>query len=397
MEQALKPLKLLAAKAAERHAEAMQEYEQAARILKLRAEASEKAARAKLAKDASANISSELVDLDTEEPKLKRYIANDTSYQALGELLRYSQNGVLVYRDELVSLLKALDREDNAEARGFYLTGWNGDSSYTFDRIGRGANLHIPAVCLSVLGSTQPGRISEYLRTAVKGGAGDDGLIQRFGLLVWPDNSDWRDVDATPNAGARAQATEVFKRLDEMDAKELGAAQDAEGELPYLRFTPEALEMFREWRAELEEKLRKGDLHPALESHLAKYRKLVPGIALICHLADHGNGPVSPQATTRALAWAQYLETHARRAYASVTAPEVIAAKAILAKLKAGELQDGFTARDIYRAGWAFHLSERESVAAALQLLDDLDWIFPRVLQTEGRSATVYTVNPRGR
>jgi putative DNA primase/helicase len=38
---------------------------------------------------------------------------------------------------------------------------------------------------------------------------------------------------------------------------------------------------------DLEKRLR-GDLHPALESHLAKYRKLVPALALICHLVDGG-------------------------------------------------------------------------------------------------------------
>jgi hypothetical protein len=47
-----------------------------------------------------------------------------------------------------------------------------------------------------MLGSTQPGRISEYLLQAIRGGRGDDGLIQRFGLLVWPDISgEWKHVD----------------------------------------------------------------------------------------------------------------------------------------------------------------------------------------------------------
>ena len=44
-------------------------------------------------------------------------------------------NGVLAHRDELVSLLKTLDREEFAAARGFFLTAWNGKDRYTFDRI----------------------------------------------------------------------------------------------------------------------------------------------------------------------------------------------------------------------------------------------------------------------
>ena len=121
--------------------------------------------------------------------------------------------GVLAFRDELISLLKTLDREEFAPARGFFLSAWNGTTGYTFDRIVRGAT-HIEAACLSLLGSTQPGRISEYIRRAISGAGGDDGLIQRFGLLVWPDECpDWKDVDRYPDSDAREAAWATFSRL----------------------------------------------------------------------------------------------------------------------------------------------------------------------------------------
>ena len=218
MEAALAPIKCLAGKAVEKHDGAMLQYQREAQIAKLRAEAGEKAARSKLAKDVKANVYADLEVETPQEPRLRRYVANDTTAAALGELLRQNSNGLLVFRDEMVSLLKSLDREDNAEGRGFYLTAWNGNSGYTFDRIGRGLNLHIPAVCLSLLGSTQPGRIAEYLRMAIRGGAGDDGLIQRFGLLVWPDTiTPWRDVDRWPDSEARREAHAIFQALDDCD------------------------------------------------------------------------------------------------------------------------------------------------------------------------------------
>src|SRR3546814_14177211 len=117
----------------------------------------------KLLKDNPAADVSHLRTTEDPEPSLRRYKAVDCSYQALGELLRHNSNGTLVHRDELMSLLRSLDREDNAEARGFYLTGWNGADSYVFDRIGRGANLSIPSVTISVLGSTTPGMIPTYV------------------------------------------------------------------------------------------------------------------------------------------------------------------------------------------------------------------------------------------
>lgn len=401
-EAALSPIKRLAAVATEAHKADMEQHRIAIRTAKLKAEEGEKSARKLLGKMPGADVSHLLDTEEPEAPALCRYIAVDTNAASLGELHRQNHNGLLVHRDEMVSLLRSLDREDQAEARGFYLTGWNGDSSYTFDRIGRGLNLHIPAVCLSLLGSTQPGRIAEYIRHAVKGGAGDDGLIQRFGLLVWPDTGgEWQNVDRWPDSTAKKEAHRVFEYLDKLDPTTIGAQQDTDHDgdpegIPYLRFDDAALGLFLEWRTDLEARLRGGDLHPALESHLAKYRKLVPSLALILHLASNGTGPVTERATLQALAWAEYLETHARRAYGSVTVPEVAAAKAIISRIRKGDLKREFSSREVWRPGWAM-LSDREQVADALRLLVDYDWLTTATNDgTGGRPATIYAVNPRG-
>jgi len=402
LEAALSPIKRLAAVATDAHKADMEQHRIAVRVAKLACEEGEKAARKLLSKLPGADVSHLLSTEDPEPPALRRYIAVDSNVASLGELHRQNHNGLLVHRDELVSLLRSLDREDQAEARGFYLTGWNGDSSYTFDRIGRGLNLHIPAVCLSMLGATQPGRIAEYIRHAVRGGAGDDGLIQRFGLLVWPDTGgDWQNVDRWPDSTAKKEAHRVFDYLDKLDPANVGALQDTDpaGEpegIPYLRFDDAALGLFLEWRTTLEARLRSGDMHPALESHLAKYRKLAPSLALILHLADNGTGPVSERATLQALAWAEYLETHARRAYGSVSMPEVATAKAILSRIRKGDLKREFSSRDVWRPGWAM-LSDRDQVADGLRLLVDYDWLTTTTrTDTGGRPATIYTVNPRG-
>lgn len=398
MEAALSPLKRLIAKALELYTVAYDEYKLNQAVAKVRAEVAEKTARKQLEKDPNVDLLTVLAVDEVAEPVLKRYTANDTSPASLGELLRLNQNGILVYRDELVSLLKGLDREDQAEGRGFYLTGWNGDSPYTFDRIGRGLNLHIEAVCLSVLGGTQPGRLAEYIGQAVRGGAGDDGLIQRFGLLVWPDTPGaWRDVDRWPDNEAKNTAFRVYEYLDNLDTIAIGAKQDIDLDgkpdgPPYLRLSEGALEIFQEWRTELELRLRSGDLHPALESHFAKYRKLIPGLALIIHLADGGTGPVSQEAVLKAVAWGEYLETHAFRAYGAISHPEVAAAKAVLTRIKKGDLPTSFSSRDVWRPGWAM-LSSRGQASSALQLLVDYGWLREEHIETGGRPATIYHLN----
>ncbi len=135
-------------------------------------------------------------------------------------------------------------------------------------------------------------------------------------------------------------------------------------------------------------------MHPALESHLAKYRKLVPGLALILHLADGQIGEVSEAAIDRALKWATYLETHARRAYGSTSIATADAARAIIAKIKSGHLKASFGSREVWRPQWSL-LTDRETVQAALALLVDYDWLGVETRPTAGRTATIYHVNPR--
>jgi hypothetical protein len=123
----------------------------------------------------------------------------------------------------------------------------------------------------------------------------------------------------------------------------------------------------------------------------------VPALALINHLADAGPGPVSHRALLKALAAAHYFESHARRLYSSADEAELAAAKAILARIKTGDLQDGFTARDVHQHDWA-HLTEREHVGAGLNLLIDRDYLADSVAAGSlqgGRPKVTFTINPR--
>jgi hypothetical protein len=198
----------------------------------------------------------------------------------------------------------------------------------------------------------------------------------------------------------REKAWQTFERMAKLDtqaALKLGAEKGPFDKVPCLRFEEAAHEDFLGWRTDLERRLRSGEMSPALEGHLAKYRKLVPSLALINHLADGGAEPVSHRALLKALAAAYYFESHARRVYGSASESELAAAKAILKHIRNGDLKDGFTARDVHQSGWA-HLTEREHVAAGLSLLVDLDYLAPSAFSAGvegGRPKVTYLVNPR--
>ncbi|MCP4600905.1 MAG: DUF3987 domain-containing protein [Proteobacteria bacterium] len=394
IESALAPLRRLSAQAVELFDTENEKHGIQARAAKIRADVAAKKARQAIEENENADIECTLAIDEPEPPTLQRYIANDTTAASLAELLRQNENGLLVFRDELVSLLMGLDREDMSDARGLFLSGWNGYSPYVCDRIGRGLNLHVKAVCISLLGSTQPGRISDYIRRAVQGGLGDDGLLQRFSLMVWPDNQgDWKDNDISPNGKAARTAFETFEALCRINPGSIEAQRDEPDGLPYLRLNAAALEIFVEWRTDLERRLR-GDLHPALESHFSKYKKSIPALALITHLSDRGVGPVSETATAKALDWDVYLQKHAERIYFSGLNTEAQAAQTILRHVRRGKLPQQFTRRDVHQKHWS-GLTDLEKVSGALDMLTEYHWLTGESVPTGGRPTIRYQVNPR--
>jgi len=134
------------------------------------------------------------------EPIARRFVVNDATVEKLGEILGQNPWGTLSYRDELYGLLTGLDKQGQEGSRAFYLQSYDGNQGYTFDRIGRGT-VHVPRVCLAMIGGIQPGRLQTYVRDAVAGGSADDGLLQRFGLAVWPDAQNITLAPFTQNSG----------------------------------------------------------------------------------------------------------------------------------------------------------------------------------------------------
>ena len=336
---------------------------------------------------------------EPEEPTLRRLIVNDATFEALHETMSENPAGILLIRDELTGWLNTLDKPGREGERAFALEAWAGDSSFTVDRIARGT-IHVPHCCMSMLGGIQPGRLRSYLVDALKDGPSNDGLIQRFQLLVWPDTAPaWHYVDRVPDAASEQQAARIFGKLVKLDAENPAR----------FRFAPDAQELFIEWLTDLEAKVRGGELHPALISHLSKYRSLMPTLAVLFHLAEAalaeaaGRGgeadTVRLKHAQQAAAWCEYLESHARRVYSCIVTPRLRAARELADKIKRRKVgADGFfSCRDVYLKGWS-GLDSPEAVKQAAEVLQDAGWV--RDLAGEksgpfgGRPSNRYQVNP---
>jgi hypothetical protein len=405
--EAMRPLLRLAIEAQKQHEEALKEFPAAKMMADARRDVLNKEIKDSLKNNTSGQGILERVKVQLAEceqaarlPLQARYIVNDPTVEKLGELLNENPNGLLLFRDELPGWLRTLDREGHENDRAFYNEAWNGTQSYTYDRIGRGT-LHIKAACVSLLGGIQPGPLSAYLRGAVQGGLGDDGLIQRLQLLVYPDDSsEWRNVDRWPNTAAKNKAYEIFQNLASLDPLTIKAKIADGEEVPFLRFSPQAQEWFNQWRVDLEQKLRTKNEHPALESHLSKYRSLMPSLALLFHLIAVLDGDsetiVSFPDAERAAAWCDYLESHARRIYQSVTQSAIFSARKLAERIRAQALPSPFPLGAVLRKNWA-GLATLEEVKEAVFLLEELHWIHAEKTQSGdqgGRPRFHYHVNP---
>jgi hypothetical protein len=396
--EVLSPIRRLDARAEETYQNELAYFEDQVAVHKLTREAAEKRAR-KAVNEGNIVEAGQIIGevREPRPPAAQRFLVSDATVEKLGEICAANPDGVLVYRDELLTLLVDLDCEEKAAARGFIMTGWAGKDHYSFDRIGRGT-IRIKRVNLSMLGTTQPTRLANYIRSSLADK--NDGMVQRLQLLAWPDaTAAWEDCDRHPNSGAREAAFSAFDRLARLTASDVGADRDPFDDgagIPYLRFDPGAIGLFLDYRRRLEPSLRGDDLPPALVAHLSKYRGLVPRLALICHLASGGYGPVPDSAVAMALEWAAYLEAHARRAYASLSVDHGDLARAIWRKIEKGDLRDGFTEREIYRRNWS-NMQKGSRLSEALKLLVECDWLAARTGTNGGRPTTAYFINPKAR
>ena len=285
-------------------------------------------------------------------------MVNDSTVEKLGELLNENPRGLLLIRDELPGFLARMEKEEFASERAFYLEAFNGAGCFTYDRIGRGT-VHIANCTLSIVGGVQPSRIAPIVRGAITGTA-NDGFVQRLQLAVWPDGRrTWEWMDRPPDRSAREDYEKVFRDLHRL---QLGSPDSP----VLMRFSPEAQELFREWMTEIQTVARSGRLSPVLESHLLKMPKTVASLALIFELVDGGRFDVGEHATLQALAWANYLRSHANRLYSAGNTMIEDGARLIL--VRRNQLPEEFTLRDIYRRAWA-GLSERDDVTMAIDLL----------------------------
>jgi len=392
--EAMKPLEALAHKASKTHEKECEDAQTEYRNLQVEIESLKQSLKVELSCGFSNEIKdnkNKLVTMQEQAEKHtkikeKRFKTNDPTVEKLAMLLKDNPQGLLLLRDELSGWLESMYKSGREGSKEFYLEAWNGNSSYSIDRIGRGT-MHVEALCLSIFGGIQPAKLSEYINHHSTQN-GDDGFLERFQLVVYPKISpSWSLIDRKVNEEAQIKATQAFESLDaiEMPQKPLKSIQ----------FNSEAQVMANAWRCRLETRLRNENLSPIMLSHISKYRSLMPSLALVFTLLE-SNGKlldVSEQNTRRAIAWCDVLESHTLKVYQSTIHTPYRTAKNLANKIEQGLVSDGEKVRNIQRKNW-IGLKKSEDLDLALDLLKKINWLRVEKIKTKGGiSETVY-LNP---
>ena len=171
-----------------------------------------------------------------------------------------------------------------------------------------------------------------------------------------------------------------------MHQSRVDAQSDKFDALRFLRLHPTAQAAFDEWRGNLEKSVGTGDLGPALESHLSKYRKPVPSPSPDQSSRGRWRGPYQggqpASGVGRSGVFRGARPSRLRRR------PQCRGAGS---EGDSGTHSQGRTegriqrARDLPRRMVRSAVSDRETVLGALEMLEDAGWLAARIEKTPGR------------
>ena len=303
------------------------------------------------------------IDFDEPEPVRRRFHTDDPTVASLKKLFSSNARGILLRNDEASAQLQKFDKDGCEGDRAFFLSCWSGQESYHDDRLTRESLLDL-TLCLAWIGGIQPNTIRQHLQQATHASIGNDGLMQRFQLISYPDvKEEFKNVDVQIPPDLKEGIARLAADLDNicMDVKTL-------------HYGEEAHKAFIDWYVVHQNRTR-AEEEEYWQSHLGKIPKLVGSLCIQLHLLDNimsglPSDEISLSVFEKALRLADYYIAHARRAYGSTESRLLADARRILRMIRSGKIKARFKASDIYR-NCSCSLSEPARTNASLEFLKD--------------------------
>lgn len=176
---------------------------------------------------------------EMEMPKRKCHVVVDSTIEALIGALRDNQRGVLIYKDEIDSLLSNFNRYNGSD-EAYFLSLFNG-TAFKYSRKSNNEHIFLPNPYCSIIGTTQPG----CLAAQFGGKRQMNGFSVRF-LKVYPE------ITEMPAWNDRDMPDDVLTEWEEIIRKviDIPLTIDNEGNVisKELAFSQEAKQRINRWK-----------------------------------------------------------------------------------------------------------------------------------------------------
>ena len=283
-------------------------------------------------------------------PQRKCHVVVDSTVEALIGALRDNPRGVLIYKDEIDSLLSNFNRYNGSD-EGYFLSLFSG-TPFKYSRKSNNEHIFLANPYCSIIGTTQPGRLGEQFG----GKRMMNGFSSRF-LKVYPE------IDKMPSWNDTAMPDSVLEEWERIIRKVVAAtpSTDQEGKATSIEllFSQEAKLRVIQWKDEVNNKVYAETDSDAvralcgkLETYLVRFCLVIQIMHCIC--GESGMDKIEPGTAELAIRLTEYFRNMESR-----IAPEIetgILDNRFTELL--GNLRDSFTTAEAVREALQLGISE---------------------------------------
>lgn len=287
---------------------------------------------------------------EMEMPQRKCHVVVDSTVEALIGALRDNPRGVLIYKDEIDSLLSNFNRYNGSD-EGYFLSLFSG-TPFKYSRKSNNEHIFLANPYCSIIGSTQPGRLDEQFG----GKRMMNGFSSRF-LKVYPE------IDKMPSWNDTAMPDGVLEEWGRIIRKVVTVtpSTDQEGKATSIEllFSQEAKLRVIQWKDEVNNKAYAETDSDAvralcgkLETYLVRFCLVIQIMHCIC--GESGMDKIEPGTAELAIRLTEYFRNMESR-----IAPEIetgILDNRFTELL--GNLRDSFTTAEAVREALQLGISE---------------------------------------
>lgn len=283
-------------------------------------------------------------------PQRKCHVVVDSTVEALIGALRDNPRGVLIYKDEIDSLLSNFNRYNGSD-EGYFLSLFSG-TPFKYSRKSNNEHIFLANPYCSIIGTTQPGRLGEQFG----GKRMMNGFSSRF-LKVYPE------IDKMPSWNDTAMPDGVLEEWERIIRKVVTVtpSTDQEGKATSIEllFSQEAKLRVIQWKDEVNNKVYAETDSDAvralcgkLETYLVRFCLVIQIMHCIC--GESGMDKIEPGTAELAIRLTEYFRNMESR-----IAPEIetgILDNRFTELL--GNLRDSFTTAEAVREALQLGISE---------------------------------------